>query len=145
MYEFNETFNGFIESLNSFDTTYNNLNYSLNNFGIFLKNKVDTIYVRRFKKADPFFIDEPMFETNSYFIVSGDEMIDIVAVTPSYPNEDPAELKKIYLNQLVKLDTMQRKLVLYKGHLYNYRYIYLENATGSNPNVNDTFNHIKER
>jgi hypothetical protein len=145
MYEFSEIFKDFLENLNNFDSLYNNFNYSLNNFSIFLKNKVDTIYIRRFKQVDPFYIDTPMFDTNSYFILDAETMVDIVAVTPSYPKDDADELKKIYLNELVKLDDMQRKLVLYKGRLYNIRYIYLENVRGSNPNVNDSLNHLQER
>lgn len=145
MYEFTEVFKDFLENLNNFDSLYNNFNYSLNNFSIFLKNRVDTIYIRRFKQVDPFYIDTPMFDTNSNFILDADTMIDIVSVTPSLPEDDAAELKKIYLNELIKLDDMQRKLVLYKGKMYNIRYIHLEKVQGNNPNVTDCFNNIKER
>jgi hypothetical protein len=148
MYEFSEAFNGFLENLNNFDATYNNFNYSLNNFAIFLKNKVDTIYIKRFKQVDPFYIDTPIFDTNSNFILDAETQITILGVHPSCKDDDPAELKKIYLNELVKLDDMQRKLVLYKGRMYNFRYIHMENVKDdnvNNPNIKDCLNNLQER
>jgi hypothetical protein len=145
MFELSEAFSSFLEDLNNFDSTYNNLNYSLNNLSIFLKNKVDKIYIKEFEQVDPFYIDTPLFETNSHFIVHGGLQITILEVTPSSPLDDPHELKKVYLDELRKVDDLQRKLVLYKGHMLNIKYIHLQNVRGDNPNVNDSLNHVQER
>lgn len=145
MFEFSDAFNSFLENLNNFDSTYNTLNYSLNNFSIFLKNKVDVIYIRRFEQVNPFYIDTPLFDTNSNFIINGKNQVSILAVTPSSPLDDPHELKRAYLEELKKVDDLQRKLVLYKGRMLNIKYIYLQNVSGNNPNVNDSLNHLQER
>jgi len=146
MIEFSEAFSNFLENLNNFDSTYNTLNYSLNNLSIFLKNKVDIIYVKRFDQVDPFYLSTPYFsEGDSNFVIDADNQVSIETVSPASPFDNPQELKQIYLKELIKVDDLQRKLVLYKGRLLSVKYIYLQNSSGSNPNVNDSLTHIQDR